>query len=65
MEEIKEGDVVIVSTGQIGTVLFIDKDKASVLLATGFIWYGRPYDMRFPQNDDDVEFASKEIDRWE
>jgi hypothetical protein len=62
--DIKEGDVVIVSTGQAGTYCCEGKDQVCVLLANGCLWYGRFHEMRKPQSQEDLETAVLEVDRF-
>lgn len=64
MNEYKEGDVVIVRTGQAGTVYWILPEEVCVLLRNGDIWYGTPYDVRRPSNKKELKACPIDVDRW-
>lgn len=65
MRDIVEGDVVIVSTGQAGTYIGqCGQVDHQVLLANGCIWTGKYHDMRFPQNQEDLDACPLEADRF-
>ena len=56
MTEFKEGDVVIlVSTGQAGTIFYLDAKSAWVLLTCGNIWIGSKREIRIPQDQSDLD----------
>lgn len=61
--EIKEGDVVIVGTGQAGTLINTGSQFA-VLLRNGDLWYGHPGLVRIPQSQEDLDAAPIEFDRF-
>lgn len=66
MNDLIEGDVVIVGTGQAGT---ITDDNGSlglvVLLANGDMWYGSKTQCRLPQDEADLAAAPRDFDRFE
>jgi hypothetical protein len=62
--DIKEGDVVIVSSGQAGTFCCTGKEHVCVLLANGCLWYGHYHEMRKPQGEEDLAAAVLEVDRF-
>jgi hypothetical protein len=63
MSKFKEGDVVIVSTGQAGTVWFVT-DEVGVWLRNGDIWYGPEYSVRFPVNSKELKKCPIDVDKW-
>lgn len=63
MREYKEGTVVIVGTGQAGTVIGVHKEYC-VLLANGNLWYGFESQMREPQSQEDLDNCPLEVDRF-
>jgi hypothetical protein len=63
MEKYSEGDVVIVATGQAGTVCAIGRELC-VFLANGDLWYGMDSTCRFPQDKADLDAAPREVDRF-
>lgn len=63
MNEFVEGDVVIVGTGQAGTVVALGP-QLSVLLANGDMWHGPANMTRLPQDQDDLDAAPREIDKF-
>lgn len=65
MNEINVGDVVISGTGQAGTVVCFGKDEACVLLRNGDLWYGPCHQVRKPQNQEDLDSAPIDVDRFE
>jgi hypothetical protein len=62
--DIKEGDVVIVSTGQAGTYCCGGKEQVCVLLTNGCLWYGKYHEMRLPQSAEDLAAAPLDFDRF-
>lgn len=65
MNEISVGSVVIVSTGQAGTLLEMNGVKSCVLLANGDMWHGHSGQAREPQDQADLDAAPLEYDRFE
>jgi hypothetical protein len=63
MVEFKEGEVVIIGTGQAGTVISLNKDYC-VLLANGDLWYGFESQMRYPQSKEDLDACPLNVDRF-
>lgn len=64
MTEFNEGDVVIVQTGQAGTVIQAIGRDLMVLLANGNIWQGNDGHCYHPA-DDVLALAPLEVDRFE
>lgn len=64
MNNYKAGDVVIVSTGQAGTIWFITDKEVGVWLRNGDIWYGQEYEIRFPSNKKELKACPIDVDRW-
>jgi hypothetical protein len=64
MSEFIEGSVIIVSTGQSGTI--IQKyDDLWVLLLNNDIWVGPSNMCRFPQDEEDLKNCPLEVERFE
>lgn len=63
MDKYKPGDVVIVSTGQAGTVWFVTHE-IGVWLRNGDIWYGPEYEVRFPSSKKELRACPIDVDRW-
>lgn len=63
MSEFKQGQVVIVDTGQAGTICG-SINGVMVLLRNGDIWYGKENLIRYPQDKDDLEAAILDFDRF-
>ena len=60
----KEGSVVIVATTmQVGTVIFLDKTDVWVFLTCGDIWVGSRRDIRFPQDQADLDSCVLNVER--
>lgn len=57
-------DVVIVSTGQAGTVFHSEKGMLHVLLANHDIWVGMAHQCYIPMNGEDL-VAPLNVDRFE
>lgn len=57
----KPGDMVIVSTGQCGTVWYITEKEVAVLLANMDIWYGAHYDVRLPSSEEELKACTKDV----
>lgn len=64
MNEFNEGMVVIVGTGQAGTIIGISSDQVSVLLANTDLWYGHKGLIREPQSAEDLSAAPFNVDRF-
>lgn len=64
MNSYREGDVVIVKTGQAGTVYWILPGEVCVLLRNGDIWYGPEYDVRLPSSKKELKNCPVNVDRW-
>lgn len=65
MNDINEGSVVIVNSGQIGTVVQLSGD-AWVLLSNGNIWIGNPNMTHIPQSQEEIDLAAAlNLDRFE
>jgi len=62
--EISEGSVVIVSSGQAGTVIQASGDFW-VLLTNGDIWVGSPSRVYLPQSREELDAAPLNYDRFE
>ena len=60
----QEGDVVICSTGQAGTVVQLASNQAWVLLANGDFWIGMPNSLRKPQDAEDLALCTLDVDRF-
>lgn len=64
MTDFKEGNVVIVGTGQAGTIVgYVGRD-VSVLLTNGNMWHGSDSQCRLPQDQADLDAAPLEVDRF-
>lgn len=59
----KTGDVVIVSTGQAGTIILNSADQFQVLLRNGEIWTGPSAQCRLPQDEADLAAAPIDVER--
>lgn len=64
MDKYKPGDVVIVKTGQAGTIWWILPHETCVLLRNGDIWYGAEYDIRFPSSKKELKSCPIDVDKW-
>lgn len=61
----EEGSVVILArTLQIGTIVHMGKD-IWLLLTCGDIWVGNPREVRFPQDQADLDACVLTVDRFE
>ena len=60
-----EGAVVIVDTGQAGTVFISTSVSIHVILANGDLWQGQPGRAREPQSPEDLAAAPLNVDRLE
>lgn len=63
-KDLKEGDVVIVSTSQPGTLCGLIGTQATVFLTNGDMWYGSVNQIRHPQDQADLDAAPINIDRF-
>lgn len=62
---IGEGTVVIVSSGQAGTVVYCDQHNITVLLRNLCLWQGKRSQVYVPQSQEEVDAAPLEVDRFE
>lgn len=62
MKDFVEGDVVIVVTGQAGTLVNFSQDSW-VLLANHDIWVGPKHNIRFPQDQADLDACIFNVER--
>lgn len=62
---IEEGTVVIVATGQAGTVIQCDQQNVTVLLSNQCLWQGKRSQVYIPQSKEELDAAPVEIDRFE
>lgn len=61
----KEGSVVILThTLQLGTIIYLGKE-VWVLLTCGDIWVGSQREIRFPQDQADIDACVLTVDRFE
>lgn len=61
-----EGTVVILmSTGQAGTVTHVSGDSAAVLLRNLDIWSGPINQLRLPQSQEEMDMAPIDVERHE
>lgn len=65
MDEFVEGNVVICSTSQAGTIIQVAGNDIQVLLANGDIWTGAANRIRFPQDKDDLDACPLNVERFE
>lgn len=63
MSEIDEGCVVIVDTGQAGTVVERTQSGVEVLLRNGDIWRGTVGKVWVPQTEEELGAAIENVDR--
>lgn len=63
MKDFAEGDIVICVTSQAGTIAQIAGKDVWVLLQNGDIWVGLTHDIRFPQNQEDLDACPLNIER--
>lgn len=64
MNKYKPGDVVIVKTGQAGSIHWILPEEVCVLLRNGDIWYGPEYEIRFPSSKKELKACPIDVDKW-
>lgn len=58
-----EGDVVLLlSSGQAGTITSLTNESASVLLRNGYLWHGPVSQLRFPQSQEDLDAAPIDVE---
>lgn len=65
MKEFAEGEVIIVGSGQAGTVVEVDGSNVWVLLNNGDIWVGPFHQCRYPQNEEDLASCPINVERLE
>ena len=65
MDSFEEGNVVIVSTSQAGTLIQIVKNDVWVLLTNRDIWTGPLHGIRYPQDQADLDAAPLNVERLE
>ncbi len=58
-----EGDIVIVLTGQAGSVIWLSGTEMSVLLRNGDIWTGPKRGVRHPQDAADLASCPVDVER--
>lgn len=63
MIEVRAGDIVIVGSGQVGTVDSIGKDIC-VLLANGNLWYGFESQIRVNPTREEQDACPLDVDRF-
>lgn len=63
MNEFVEGNVVICTTHQAGTLIHIKLKSVWVLLANGDIWVGNIHDVRLPQDQADLDSCPFNVER--
>jgi preprotein translocase subunit YajC len=63
MKKFEIGDVVIVGTGQAGTIVSVGKN-IEVLLINKDIWYGFESQVRYPQDAADLAACPLEFDKY-
>ena len=63
-KEFIEGDVVICGSGQAGTVIQSGRD-VWVFLRNGDVWTGPAHQIRFPQDQADLDAAPINVERLE
>jgi hypothetical protein len=61
----KAGEVVIVSSGQAGTLADVIGKNVWVLLANGDVFVGEDYQIRYPQDKADLENCPLNVERLE
>lgn len=59
------GIIVIVDTGQVGTVVWTTNDSIEVLLRNGDIWTGNVKLCRLPQGQEELDLAPIDVERQE
>ena len=60
---LSEGTVVVVSTGQIGTVVVLTKTSLWAYLANGDIWIGSVGQAYQPQSQEEIDAAPRDVPR--
>lgn len=65
MTDFVEGGVVIVSTGQAGTIVESIKRDVWVLLRNGDVWVGPTSHIRYPQDGEDLAACPINVERLE
>lgn len=64
MNKYKVGDVVIISSGQAGTIWHITDGIVAVILRCKDIWYGPEYEIRLPSSKKELKACPIELDKW-
>ena len=65
MDDFKEGSVVVVSTGQAGTISHLDGMEACVLLRNMELWHGMVNRLHFPQSQQHLDACPINVERVE
>ena len=65
LEVISEGTVVVVDTGQVGTVIENVKNTLVVFLTDGYLWRGLASQAYIPTSPEELELAVKNVDHFE
>ena len=65
MDSFVEGSVVICSTSQAGTLVQLAKGDIWVLLRNGDIFTGSVHEIRFPQDDQDLQACPIDVEHQE
>lgn len=66
MARFEQGTVVIIPTGQAGSVVDDQQsDNLWVLLRNGNIWHGADFQCREPQSQEDLDACPVDVDRFE
>lgn len=65
MAQLKDGDVVIVGSGQAGTVIENVRGSVVVLLANYDLWTGPSTQVHIPTSPEELAQAPLEVDRFE
>jgi hypothetical protein len=64
LTECAEGTVVVVDTGQAGTVIHASQTMLMVCLANSDMWYGAPSQAYLPTTREELDAAPLNIDRF-
>lgn len=65
MNEFVEGSVVICGSTQAGTIVQIANREVWILLRNGDLWVGPIHQIRFPQDNADLEACPIDVERLE
>lgn len=63
-DKVRIGDVVIVPTGQTGTLWTLNDDEICVILKNCDLWYGQEYEVRLPSSKKELKACVLNVDRW-